>query len=183
MEERNQLLFEIKDPADLSEKYLEARKDDLRRMQKNIYDQTRVAMERWARFHAERISNISFNPRVAWTSVYLLGNGDSARLKDVKDYSLRKPNGEPAQNDNENAEIWEAHFNKVFNNEREVDWSVLNDILQRETLHELDETPSQAEFDAALDGLANDKAPGENGVLPDVIKALTGENETASFTG
>ena len=36
MEERNRLLFEIKDPADLSERYLEARKDDLRRMQRTF---------------------------------------------------------------------------------------------------------------------------------------------------
>ena len=44
MEERNRLLYRTRQEG-LSEVELEARKDDLRRMQKGNYDETRVAME------------------------------------------------------------------------------------------------------------------------------------------
>ena len=64
MEKRNRALHRTRE-NNLSEEELEARKDDLRRMQKGIYDQTRVAIERWALFDAKRISNMNFNPRVA----------------------------------------------------------------------------------------------------------------------
>ena len=124
---------------------------------------------------------MNFNPRMAWASTYVLGGGNSSHLKDVKNYSLRMPDGNMTKNEDEKAEVWEPHFNKVFNNKRNVDWSVLDDILQRETMHEHDNDLSRAEFDEALDGLANNKAPGENGVLPDVIKALTGKNRDRLF--
>ena len=62
-----------------------------------------------------------------------------------------------------------------------MDWSVLDDIDQREKLHELDEDVTRPEFDDALNGLANLKAPGENGVPPDVIMSLKGENREHIF--
>ena len=58
MEKRNRALHRTGE-KNQSEEELEARKDDLRRMPKGIYDQTRVAMERWALFHAKRISNVA----------------------------------------------------------------------------------------------------------------------------
>ena len=82
MEKRNRALHRTRE-KNLSEEELKARKDDLRRMQKGIYDQTRVAMERWALFHAERISNMNFNPRMAWASTYILGGGDSPHLQEL----------------------------------------------------------------------------------------------------
>ena len=57
-----------------------------------------------------------------------------------------------------------------------MDWEVLEEIPQRETVHEMDNDITKPEFNEALDGLANGKSPGENGVLPDVIKALRGAN-------
>ncbi len=89
---------------------------------------------------------------------------------------LRKADGTMARNEEENADIWEPHFTKVFNNNRDVDWTVLEEILQRETLWELENDIDYEEFEEALDGLANYKAAGENGVPPDVIKALKGIN-------
>ena len=119
---------------------------------------------------------MNFNPRLAWQSAYFLDDGDSAHIKNVTNYSLRKPDGELTKKGDEAAKIWEPHFEKVYNNEREVNWSVLDDINQREKVHNLDDDITRPEFDNALDGLVNLKAPGENGVPPDIIKSLKGEN-------
>ena len=40
---------------------------------------------------------------------------------------------------------------------------------------------SYAEFETALIGLANDKAPGENGVSPNLLKALDDENRKVIY--
>ena len=76
----------------------------------------------------------------------------------------------------ENATILGPHFTRVFNNKRDVDWSVLSEIEQRAVMHELDALLTWIEFEEALDGVKNNKASGENGVPPDVIKALKGAN-------
>ncbi|KAL7533253.1 hypothetical protein ACHAWF_004429, partial [Thalassiosira exigua] len=48
--------------------------------------------------------------------------------------------------------------------------------MQREVIHEEDRDISYVEFEKALVGLANDKAPGENGVSPNLLKALDDDN-------
>ena len=118
-------------------------------MQKHIYDQSRIAMERWAEDQAQKIHNMAFSPRIAWQSVYKLANGESAYHKNLKTMSLRKPDGTLARNDNENAEILKPHFQQVFNNNREVNWTVLDELEQHKTLHELDNDISYEEFEEA----------------------------------
>ena len=65
---------------------------------------------------------------------------------------------------------------KVFNNKRDVNWKVLEELSQFDTEHVLDSNLTYSEFEKALDGLANGKLPGENNVSPDVIKALKEDN-------
>ena len=127
IDERNKLLFKSRD-SDLSEEELKQLKEKLRRQQKYIYDQSRVAYERWAEDHALRVHNMAFIPRVAWKSVYLLAGGESAHHNKLKNMPLRKKDGTLAKNDDERAEILVPHFQKVLNNNRDVHWEVLDEI-------------------------------------------------------
>ena len=138
MEERNRLLH-LTRIAGLPTEELKQVKADLRRMQSHIDDESRLAMGRWAEDHATKLSNMAFSPRLAWQSVYILAGGDSAHHKNIKNMLLRKADGELAKNDDKNAEILEPHFKKVFNNKRDIDWEVLDEILQRSMLPELDD--------------------------------------------
>ena len=72
-----------------------------------------------------------------------------------------KKDGPLAKNDDKNTDILDPHFQKIFNNKREDDWKVLKDISQRDTEQELDKYIEYSEFEEALDGLTNHKAPGE----------------------
>ena len=50
---RNEILHKTRNEV-LNEEELEKRKRELRRKQKYIYNQTRIAVERWAEDHAEK---------------------------------------------------------------------------------------------------------------------------------
>ena len=58
-------------------------KRELRQMQKYIYDQTHVAVERWAEHHSNIIENMQFSSAAAWKSVKTLSAGQSSHLKQV----------------------------------------------------------------------------------------------------
>ena len=71
IDERNALLYETR-VGGLSEDKMEERKKKLWELQRYISNQSRVAYEKYAQDLAEKISNMNFNPRVRWISVYLL---------------------------------------------------------------------------------------------------------------
>jgi hypothetical protein len=74
--------------------------------------------------------------------------------------------------DKENMEVLKPHLFKVYNNCKEVNFVVLNSISDNDPIDNVGVPPTFAEFELDLEGLANDKAPGENGVIPNLIKAL-----------
>lgn len=90
-------------------------KEELRELDGWIDDQQRVVKERLAQDHAERIHSMDFNPGVAGDSVKLLAKGQSAHHKNPKTMAFRQSNGSLAQDDNEQMELLDDHFQKVFN--------------------------------------------------------------------
>ena len=92
-------------------------------------------------------------------------------------YERRKTDGSLARTDPENMEEWKGHFKKVLNIKREIDPNALDEIESKETMHELDSDITQEELLEALSGMKNGKAGGENGVTPDLIKALKSINQ------
>ena len=91
---------------------------------------------------------------------------------------MRLPNGDLATTDAENASVFGPYFHRVFNNRRLIiGWHVLDKIKQREVMDKLDHTISWDEIKKATNKLANDKAPGLNGVPPNnAFKALDDAN-------
>ena len=96
-------------------------------------------------------------------------------------YERRKTDGSLARTDPENMEEWKGHFKKVLNIKREIDPNALDEIESKETMHELDSDITQEELLEALSGMKNGKAGGENGVTPDLIKALKSINQQQLF--
>ena len=85
---------------------------------------------------------------------------------------MRLPNGALATTDAENASVFGPQFHRVFNYHRLIDWPVLYKIKQREVMEELDHPISWYEIKKPTTKLANNKAPGINGVPPNEFKAL-----------
>ena len=78
-----------------------------------------------------------------------------------------------AQNDAENAEIIIPHFQKIYNNQKPVDFEFINEHLKQFPVElDLDGNLDFDEFNEVLGQIANGKAGGENKVPPEALKAL-----------
>ena len=84
--------------------------------------------------------------------------------------------GELATTNGENVWVFAGHFGKVLNDMKPTDTSVINGIHLCKAMQELDSPPECSEFIIAVVELTNNKAPGLNGVLTNVFKAMTAQN-------
>ena len=116
-----------------------------------------------------------FNNKEAWESVCVLSGGHTIHHALPTVMQMRLPNGELATTDAENASVFGPHFHRVFNNYRPIDWPVLEKTKQREVMEKIDQPISRDEIKKPNKKLANDKAPGLNGVPPNAFKALDDE--------
>jgi len=63
--------------------------------------------------------------------------------------------------------VFGPHFERVFNNHRPVDLTILDDIAQCPVLTEINLPIFFDEVDAAINKLKNGKRPALNGIPPD----------------
>ena len=68
-------------------------------------------------------------------------------------------------------ERWVEHYLELYSTQNVVTDAALDAISQLPILEELDDEPTVEELGKAIDALAIGKAPGEDGILPEVIKA------------
>ena len=95
---------------------------------------------------------------------------------------MRLPTGTLATTNKENAEVLGPHFKKVFKNHRPIEWNVINDITQRQTMYELNESISCAELKTAIFKLANGNGSGLDKVPRNAFKSLSNANLTHLLT-
>ena len=86
--------------------------------------------------------------------------------------AMKMANGKPATNGKENMAVFGPHFERVFNNHRPVDPTILDEIPQRPILHEIDSPITFDEVNTAINKLKNGKSPGLNGIPPEAYKAM-----------
>ena len=60
----------------------------------------------------------------------------------------------------------------MFNSKVQVDETVLDGIQPWKTANNLDKTPSTEKIKSVINTMANDKAPGQSGLMTDTIKNL-----------
>jgi hypothetical protein len=91
--------------------------------------------------------------------------------------AMKMANKKLATNSKENMTMFGPHFDCIFNNQRPVDQTILNDIPQRPTLHDIDSPITFKEVNAAINKLKNGKSPGLNGISPKAYKAINTETQ------
>jgi hypothetical protein len=62
------------------------------------------------------------------------------------------------------------HYSDLYSKENTVSHSALEAIERLPTMDELDAEPTVVELSKAIDSLASGKAPGSDGIPPDLIK-------------
>ena len=172
IEERNQLLHEIRNANDLPPSILDSMRTQLQHLNKNVKDKVLIAKARWAAHVCSKIHNMRTNPREAWEYIRILTGGSKAHHKKKVKMAMKMENGKPATNSKENMAVFGPHFERVFNNHRPVDPTILDEIPQRPILHELDSPITFDEVNVAINKLKNDKSPGLNGIPPEAYKAM-----------
>ena len=137
-----------------------------------------IALEKsaWSVHQAEKIHSMRFNPKEVWESVCVLSGVDTSNNDLPTIMQMRLPNWELENTDAENSSVFGPHFHRFFNNHRPIDWPMLDKIKQREVMYKLDHPISWDEIKKATTKLANEKAPGLNGVPPNAFKALDDAN-------
>jgi hypothetical protein len=86
--------------------------------------------------------------------------------------SMHLANGELALNAKENMSVSGAHFNKVLNNHRPVDYSVLDLLKQKPCLTLINNPITFSKVKRAINKLKKGKSPGLNGIPPKALKAM-----------
>ena len=119
---------------------------------------------------------MSFNPKAAWESVKILTRGTTSHHAKPTIMQMRLPTGKLATTDKENSEVLGPHFEKVFNDHRLIEWNVIDEIKQRQTMYELNEPISWAELKTAIVKLLNEKPHGLNKVPSNAFKSLSNAN-------
>jgi hypothetical protein len=147
----------------------------LRCLNKNVKDKVLIAKARWAAPLCSKIHNMHSNPCVAWEYIRLLTKGNTAHHKKKVKMAMQMTDGKLATNGKENMTVFGPHFNRIFNNHRPVDTTILKDIPQHPILHDIDSPITFAEVDADINKLKNGKSPGLNGIPPEAYKAMNTE--------
>ncbi len=85
---------------------------------------------------------------------------------------MKMANGKLATNGKENMAVFGPHFDRVFNNHRPVNPTILANNPQHPTLHDIGSPITFDKVDAAINKLKNGKSPGLNGVPTKAYKAM-----------
>jgi exonuclease III len=163
-------------------KQTERTKEELREAWRETRKRKKEAIRHWTKETAKDISRkvMSMNPKLAWKRVRELEAGLTGHHKCPKTTRFKNTEGNEASNDCEEADNASEHFKKVYNrSDAPVDFSVLQDIEQRQTLIELDDEPTVLEIVQAIKVMRSDAAPGKSGVIGKCLKHCSGEAITA----
>ena len=139
LESRNEVLHMIRSTKESPSATILSK---LRRLQNKFDEAIDIAKIRWSRHLAQTIHNIPFQPKEAWSNIRLLSAGEKIHHYSTQSIHMRLSSGDLAKNDEEYVRVFVEHFSKVLNNHRKTDKNVINDILLRKFMTELDKFPT-----------------------------------------
>ena len=87
-----------------------------------------------------------------------------------KSAPLKSKTGEVIKDKDKQMGRWVEHYLDIYSRENTISQEALDSIEDLPVLEELDAEPTLEELSKAINALASGKAPGEDGIPPDVIK-------------
>ncbi len=172
IQEKSWLRHRLHNRSGLSPNKVTSIQAQLKVINKRNHDLVELAKACWYKGICEKIHKISMNPCLAWENIQILTGGETAHHKTNLNMSMRLANGELALNAKENMSVFGAHFNKVLNNHRPVDYSVLNLLEQKSCLTLINNPITFSKVKRAINKLKKGKSPRLNGIPPKALKAM-----------
>ena len=90
---------------------------------------------------------------------------------------MKRPDGTSCSTPEENAQVFHSHFQTLFDKEAIYDESVLEELPQHHIHQHCDYRPTDEEIKIATRKLKNN-APGDSGIMPQLLKSLLHHQET-----
>ena len=124
---------------------------------------------------------MSHFPKDAWSAVNKLKEWIQGHHGTANIMRFKKEDETYTETDKETLEMLSTHFEKLFNSDVNIDWSILSEIKQKPVFKIIDTTLQFNEFSFAINKLTLYRAADENGISPNAIKSLDKENRIFLF--
>ena len=119
----------------------------------------------WCEVHDKQTAAITGNIRGMYDGIKrALGPTQS------KTAPLKSSSGAIITDKVQQMERWVEHYSDLYSRENTVSPAALDVIECLPTMYELDSEPSVEDLSKAIDSLASGKAPGNDGIPPELIK-------------
>ena len=132
IEMRNQKLHELRQLSSAEVEITTPLKEELRQMNRHVSDAVILAKLKWYAHLCEKIHDMSMNPKLAWEYIRILTGGESAHHHLTTTMAMKTEDGKLSVTDKERMSVFYPHFQRVFNNHRDVNLSAL-DLVSAES--------------------------------------------------
>ena len=151
----------------LSDKSCQAKHDKYRRLRSEAQSKIRKVKDSWWAAKAVELQSYAdqHDSRNLFSGLKAVYGPTSRSMT-----PLRSADGKLLTDKAQILERWTAHFSQLLNRESTVDDQVFADIPQRPIIAALDGCPTVAEIVKAIEQLQSGKAPGPDGIPPEVFK-------------
>lgn len=146
----------------------------LRQSRKVLKLDIKNAKNDWIKHQCQNINN--FGTKGAWDAIKQL-RGALTKVKPSVVKKMRRPDGTFCTTPEENAKVFYHHFKELYDRDGVYDPNVIDEITQHPTHNGYDHEPSSEEIRVATLKL-KDKAPGESGVVSQVLKCIVENDAT-----
>ena len=137
--------------------------------------EVRREKEEWLKRKAQEAERERFWGKRLWDNIRDLQRAKRGRIP-ARVVTVQDEDGRPCDTTTEQHERWRRHFDQVLNIPSQCNASELQRV-KRPLDHELDRLPYLAEVKRAMWKLKSGKAPGSSGILPEMVKAGTGDED------
>ena len=129
----------------------------------------RRAKNEWLTDVAEQAEAGRSRGGLIWSSIHTIQRCFHG-LRPIPSMAVKNEDGLPCSSTEELNARWHRHFTKVLNIESIYNSEVFDSLRARPICHELDDLPTADELARAIARLSNNKAPGESGIVAEMVR-------------
>jgi len=141
---------------------------------------TRRAKNSWFQKKAQEAQDGKNGGKVVWRCIRDIQRGRRG-LVPVKCVRVRDEEGRECSTPQQQKERWQRHFSKILNIQSQFDEEEIKKARQQPLRANLEEPPSEEELLIAIRKLKSGKAAGQSGILPEMVKAASCDNDVLNL--
>ena len=137
---------------------------------------TREAKNRWFQQKAAEAQKGRNGGKVVWRCIRDIQRGRRGLIP-LKTTQVNDEDGNICSTPQQQQERWRRHFSKVLNIVSQFDEEELREVRQRPLRSHMAEPPTVEELEEAISKLKSGKAAGQSGILPEMIRAASYDDD------